>query len=62
MKILMKLSLQVRLVAPLVFKNFTMLPRVTLRHYESAQGQSGIGNTELFALVIPKSWDWGSGG
>lgn len=53
--------LQVRLVAPLVFKNFTMLPRVTLRHYENAQGQSGIGNTELFALVIPKSWDWGSG-
>ena len=53
--------LQVRLVAPVVFEKFTMLPRVTLRHYENAQGQSGFGNTELFALIIPKSWDWGSG-
>jgi len=52
---------QVRLVLPVVFEKFTMLPRVTLRHYENAQGQSGIGNTELFALIIPKSWDWGSG-
>ena len=53
--------LQVRLVAPLVFEKFTMLPRLTLRHYENGQGQSGIGNTELFALIIPKSWDWGTG-
>ena len=53
--------LQVRLVAPLVFEKFTMLPRLTLRHYENAQGQSGIGNTELFGLIIPKSWDWGTG-
>jgi hypothetical protein len=53
--------LQVRLVAPLVFEKFTMLPRLTLRHYENAQGQSGFGNTELFALIIPKSWDWGTG-
>lgn len=53
--------LQARLVAPVVFEKFTMLPRVTLRHYENAQGQSGLGNSELFALIIPKSWDWGSG-
>lgn len=53
--------LQVRLVAPLVFENFTMLPRLTLRHYENSQGQSGFGNTELFGLIIPKSWDWGTG-
>jgi len=53
--------LQMRLVAPLVFEKFTMLPRVTLRHYENSQGESGIGNTELFALIIPKSWDWGNG-
>jgi hypothetical protein len=53
--------IQLRLVAPLVYEKFTMLPRVTLRHYENAQGQSGIGNTELFGLIIPKSWDWGSG-
>ena len=24
-------------------------------------GESGLGNTEIFALMIPKSWDWGSG-
>jgi hypothetical protein len=53
--------LQVRIVAPLPFENFTVLPRVTLRHYENAQGQSGIGNTEVFGLIIPKSWDWGTG-
>jgi len=53
--------LQVRLMAPLVFKNFNLLPRVTLRHYENSQGQSGLGNTELFGLVIPHKWDWGTG-
>ncbi len=53
--------LQVRLVAPLEFENFTILPRVTLRHYENAQGESGLGNTELFGLIIPKQWDWGTG-
>jgi len=52
---------QLRIVAPLPFKKLTVLPRLTLRHYENAQGQSGLGNTELFALMIPKSWDWGSG-
>jgi hypothetical protein len=53
--------LQVRFVAPLVYETFTMLPRLTIRHYENAQGQSGFGNTELFGLIIPKSWDWGTG-
>ena len=53
--------LQVRILAPLVFEKFTILPRVTLRHYENSQGQSGIGNTEVFGLIIPKSWDWGNG-
>ena len=53
--------IQARFVAPLAYENFTILPRLTLRHYENAQGQSGIGNTELFGLIIPKSWDWGSG-
>jgi len=53
--------LQLRIVAPIPLKGFTILPRVTIRHYENAQGQSGIGNTEIFALMIPKSWDWGSG-
>jgi hypothetical protein len=52
---------QARIVTPLVFKNFTLLPRLTLRHYENQQGDSGIGNTELFGLIIPKSWDWGTG-
>lgn len=53
--------LQLRIVAPLPFDNFTILPRVTLRHYENSQGQSGLGNTEVFGLIIPKSWDWGTG-
>ena len=52
---------QLRIVAPLPFENFTILPRVTLRHYENPQGESGIGNTEIFGLIIPKKWDWGTG-
>ena len=53
---------QVRVVAPLVFEKFTLLPRLTLRHYENKQtGKSGFGNTELFGLIIPKKWDWGTG-
>ena len=53
---------QLRIVAPLAYDNFTILPRLTFRHYENSQtGKSGIGNTELFGLIIPKSWDWGSG-
>jgi hypothetical protein len=53
--------LQLRIVAPIPLKGFTLLPRLTLRHYENPQGQSGMGNTELFCLVIPKAFDWGSG-
>ena len=52
---------QLRIVAPVPLKKLTLLPRLTIRHYENAQGQSGFGNTELFALVIPKSLDWGNG-
>ncbi|MCP4903201.1 MAG: hypothetical protein GY906_40080 [bacterium] len=52
---------QMRIVAPFQFSSFTLLPRLTLRHYENAKGESGIGNTELFGLIIPKAWDWGSG-
>ena len=53
--------IQVRVVAPFVFESFTLLPRLTIRHYENPQGESGFGNTELFGLFIPKSWDWGTG-
>ena len=53
--------LQLRIVAPIPLETFTILPRLTFRHYENAQGQSGLGNTELFGLIIPKSWDWGTG-
>ena len=52
---------QLRIVAPLVFEKLTILPRLTLRLYENGQGQSGLGNTELFGLIIPRSWDWGTG-
>ena len=54
--------LQLRVVAPIPLKSFTILPRLTFRHYENkVTGKSGLGNTELFALVIPKFSDWGSG-
>ena len=53
---------QLRVVMPLPLKNLTILPRVTIRHYENLNnGDSGFGNTEIFALMIPSSWDWGSG-
>lgn len=54
--------LQARFVMPLVFDSFTLLPRLTIRHYENKNtGKTGIGNTELFGLIVPKKWDWGTG-
>jgi hypothetical protein len=54
--------LQLRVVAPLPMKSLTILPRLTIRHYEDiSAGKSGLGNTELFALIIPKGLDWGTG-
>ena len=54
--------LQLRIVAPIPLSSLTILPRLTFRHYEDKNtGKSGMGNTELFALVVPKSWDWGNG-
>lgn len=53
---------QFRFVAPFVFEKFTLLPRLTLRHYQNEKnGKSGLGNTELFGLIVPKKWDWGTG-
>ena len=53
---------QLRVVAPVPLKSMTILPRLTIRHYEDLEKKkSGFGNTELFALVIPKATDWGSG-
>ena len=54
--------LQLRIVAPIPMKHITLLPRLTFRHYENLEtGKSGLGNTEIFALIIPKFSDWGSG-
>ncbi len=54
--------IQLRIVAPIPLKTLTILPRVTLRHYENVNtGDSGFGNTEIFALIIPKALDWGTG-
>jgi heme/copper-type cytochrome/quinol oxidase subunit 2 len=54
--------LQLRIVAPVPLKKFTILPRLTVRHYENANtGKSGFGNTELFGLIVPKATDWGTG-
>ena len=53
---------QLRIVAPFVFEKFTLLPRLTLRHYENVStGDNGLGNAELFGLIVPKKWDWGTG-
>lgn len=53
---------QLRVVAPIPLKKFTILPRLTLRHYENRNtGKNGMGNTELFGLIVPKAWDWGTG-
>jgi len=53
---------QLRVVAPVPLKSVTLLPRLTIRHYEDVNtGKSGFGNTELFALIIPKATDWGTG-
>jgi hypothetical protein len=54
--------LQIRVVAPIPLKKLTLLPRLTIRHYEDLEaGKSGFGNTELFTLIIPKATDWGTG-
>ena len=52
---------QFRVVAPVPLEHFTVLPRLTVRHYEAPNGDSGFGNTELFGLIVPKPWDWGTG-
>ena len=53
---------QLRIVTPIPLKGITILPRLTFRHYEDlTNGKSGLGNTELFALLIPSITDWGSG-
>jgi hypothetical protein len=52
---------QIRIVAPVPLEKLTILPRLTIRHYENPQGESGFGNTEIFAIMIPKAWDWGTG-
>ncbi|MCK5464376.1 MAG: hypothetical protein KAI95_15215 [Bacteroidales bacterium] len=52
---------QLRIVAPISLKKLTILPRLTIRHYEAPSGKSGFGNTELFALIMPKATDWGTG-
>ena len=53
--------IQLRVVAPIPLRVLTLLPRLTIRHYENPKGEYGFGNTELFILVIPKFMDWGSG-
>lgn len=52
---------QLRIMAPVEFEEYTILPRLTFRHYKNPKGETGFGNSEIFALVVPKSWDWGSG-
>ena len=54
--------LQLRIVAPIPINDFLILPRLTLRHYEDVRtGKTGLGNTEIFALMIPGFSNWGTG-
>lgn len=52
---------QLRIMAPVPLEGVTILPRLTVRHYENSLGESGLGNTELFGLIVPSAWDWGAG-
>ena len=38
----MTVYVQLRIVAPIQLKSMTILPRLTFRHYENPQGESGI--------------------
>jgi hypothetical protein len=54
---------QFRLVAPLDKKKthlpWPLLPRLTFRNNEAADGSSGAGDAELFVLAILKEWSTG---
>ncbi|MGF1466696.1 MAG: hypothetical protein ACFCGT_11235 [Sandaracinaceae bacterium] len=52
---------QLRIVAPIVLPRVTVLPRLTVRLAESATGSLGLNPTDLFALVIPRAFEWSSG-
>ena len=53
---------QLRIVTPVALKKLTILPRLTVRHYENVNtGKSGFGNTEIFGLIVPRATDWGTG-
>ena len=56
--------LQLRVVAPVPLKGLTILPRVTLRHYEDlSNGKTGLGKYRDFCIDYSQSsTDWGTGG
>ena len=43
---------QLRIVAPIPLKKLTILPRLTIRHYENPQGQSGFGGLAPLGLLL----------
>lgn len=50
---------QFRLVAPIPARKVSILPRLTIRVSESADGTWGLSPTDIFALIVPV--DWGTG-
>jgi len=51
--------IQFRFVAPIPARKISILPRLTIRVSESADGTWGLSPTDIFALIVPV--DWGTG-
>lgn len=50
---------QFRVIAPFKLKGLSILPRVTLRNLQAVDGSSGLGNAEVFGLIVPLEWATG---
>ncbi len=50
---------QFRFVAPIPAGKISILPRLTIRLSESADGTWGLSPTDIFALIVPVEWGTG---
>lgn len=46
--------IQLRIVAPIPLKGFTILPRLTLRHYENAKGELYVNGAKVDEVMMPE--------